>query len=273
MGRRERRLAKERKDRIGAFLGAVALLVLLGLYAWGQVIEPPELDGANCPADGRYAAQIAILVDPSDTLTVVQASVGGRILDLIENEAPETAEIRVFTVARTGRQDTSAVLRLCKPQHPEDASSAPGSQRHAIDEYQENFIDPLRMTLSTLLDAAGDSISPILEAIQVVAVNSFQPRDDRSIPRRLIVVSDMIQNSGNHSFYTDPVDFGDLSRNPDYGTLRVDLSGVSVSVFLLARRSQAGRIQQGGLHRFWEDYFIDSGVEPGRELRWIAVEG
>ena len=128
---------------------------------------------------------------------------------------------------------------------------------------RDEFLAPLRQTLSVLLSVEGDSISPILEGVQVAAVSAFQPRE-ADIPRQVLVVSDMIQNSRNLSFYRDPVDFGPLSRNPDYGTLRVDLTGVEVSVFLLARRGGAGRIQGGTLRRFWEDYFLDQGASTPR---------
>ena len=271
MSRRARREAKKRKDQAGVILGAVAVAVLVGFFLWGQR-DGQSLDSSNCPQDGRYAAQIAILVDPSDTLTTVQGSVAPRILELIEREAPQTTEIRVYTVARAGRRNTAASLRLCKPVHPDSTSSLTGNPTIAARRYQEDFVAPLQRTLSSLLDVEGDSISPIMEAIQAAAVNAFQPRG-AYIPRHLLIVSDMIQNSADLSFYTDPVDFGPLSRDPDYGTLRVDLSGVAVSAFLLARRGSAGRIQAGGLSRFWEDYFVDQGAEPGARPRWIRVEG
>lgn len=272
MRRHARRRARKRRNLAGTVIGAAAALVLAALFLWGQR-QDRSFDADNCPEDGRYAAQIAILVDPSDTLTHVQEGSGApRVLEAIDDGAPETAEIRVYTVGRAGRGGPGAVLRVCKPAHPDDVSSVTGNPRLAERRYRDEFIAPLRQTLATLLNARGDSISPIVEAIQVAAVSAFQPRS-ADIPRQLLVVSDMIQNSGNLSFYRDSVDFGPLSRDPDYGTLRVDLSGVEVSVFLLARRGGAGRIQGGTLRRFWEDYFLDQGASPLARPRWIPVEG
>lgn len=272
MSRTSRRQARKRKDRNGAILGGVAVTILVGLFLWGQR-TPRAVGPNNCPLDGRYAAQMAILVDPSDTLTTVQVSATPRILDIIEREVPELTEIRVYAVGRAGRRDTAAAIRLCKPTHPDSVSSFTGNPTIVAREYDDDFVVPLRETLSSLLNVESDTISPIMEAIQAAAVNAFQPRA-APIPRHLLIVSDLIQNSADLSFYTDPIDFGPLSRSPDYGTLRVDLSGVSVTAFLLARRGQGGRIQAGGLRRFWEDYFIDQGVEdPSARLRWIPVEG
>ena len=272
MRRHERRRARKRKNLAGAAIGAVAALILVALFLRGQ--RPDRaFDADNCPEDGRYAAQIAILVDPSDTLTNVQEGSGApRLMEAIEDGAPATAEIRVYTVGRAGRGNASAVLRLCKPTHPDDVSSLTGNPGRAERRYRDGFLAPLRQTLAALLDVEGDTISPIVEAIQGAAVNAFQPRA-ADIPRQLLVVSDMIQNSRNLSFYRDSVDFGPLSRNPDFGTLRVDLAGVEVIVFLLARRGGAGRIQGGTLRRFWEDYFLDQGASPLARPRWIMVEG
>ena len=253
-------------------IGLLALLILIALFVRGQRGNR-AFDAANCPEDGDYAAQIAILVDPSDTLTTVQEGSGApRVLEAIENGAPATAEIRIYTVGQAGRGNTRAVFRVCKPVHPDDVDSFTGNPALAERRYQEEFLAPLEKVLAELLSVEGDSISPIIKGIQVAAVSAFQPRD-ADIPRQLLIVSDMIQNSRNLSFYREPVEFGPLSRNPDYGTLRVDLSGVEVSVFLLARRGGAGRIQGGTLRGFWEDYFLDQGASPLARPRWIMVEG
>ncbi len=272
MRRHARRQAKKRKNLAGVVIGAIAGLILVGLFVRGQ--RPQRaFDSDNCPEDRRFAAQIAVLVDPSDTLTNVQEGSGApRILEVLENDAPETAEIRVFTVGQAGRGDTRSVFRVCKPAHPDGVSSLTGNPQLAERRYQNEFLAPLRQTLSALLSVEGDSISPILEGVQVAAVSAFQPRE-ADFPRQVLIVSDMIQNSRNLSFYRDAVDFGPLSRNPDYGTLRVDLTAVEVSVFLLARRGGAGRIQGGTLRRFWEDYFLDQGASPVARPRWIMVEG
>ena len=271
MSRRSRRRRERRNNLIGGVAIAALALLLAGFFVWGQMGGGPGLDQANCPEDGGYAAQIAVLVDPSDSLTSVQRSVVPRILETIEFEAPTTAEIRVYALARAGRGDTASVLRMCVPVRPDDVSSFTGNPRIAEREYEE-FATSLRSELSTLLDVQGDIVSPLLEGIQVAAVSAFQPRTS-NMPRQLMIVSDMLQNSPAMSFYRETVDFGPLSRNPDYGTLRVDLSGVEVSVFLLARGGEAGRLQAGNMRPFWEDYFLDQGAHPTARPRWVNVEG
>ena len=273
MSRQSRRQARRRKDRRGVIIGILAFFVLAGLFVLG--LRPPrDLEpNTNCPLDQQYAAQMAILVDQSDTLTTVQAAVTRQILRFVDREIPETTEIRMYNIGRAGRRDPAPELRICKPAHGDSVSRWTSNPRLVTQNYNENFSVPFQEALSSAVqDVSSDTISPIIEAIQVAAVDAFQPRDSR-IPRHLVIVSDMIQNSGDFSFFTDPRDFEILARNPDYGTLRVDLSGVSVRAFLLARRGPYARMQDDSMRLFWEDYFIDQEADPAARPLWIAVEG
>jgi hypothetical protein len=247
---------------------AVTLVVFFLLGQRGTRSFGPD----HCPEDGGFAGQFAILVDPSDSLTTVQQSVAPRILEVIEADAAETTEIRVYALAQVGRGDTASVFRACVPPHPDGVSSMTGNPRIAARRYEE-FQASLQESLSAVLNDGVDDVSPLIEGIQVSVVNAFQPRMS-TMPRQLLIVSDMLQHSGAVSFYGgERPDFGDLSRNPDYGTMRVDLSGVEVSVFLLARGGEAGRAQGDSMRRFWEDYFLDQRAHPTARPRWVAVEG
>ena len=271
MGRRARRAQERRNTLIGVGLVGLVAATMGGFFLLGQR-EGRNFGPDNCPEDGAYAGQVSILVDPSDSLTNVQQSVTPRILEVIEADAVVTTEIRVYALARAGRGDTASVFRLCVPAHPDDVSSVTGNPRIAARKYDE-FQASLRESLSAVLSSRGDDVSPLLEGIQVAVVSAFQPRTS-TMPRQLLIVSDMLQHSGAVSFYGGgPPDFGVLARNPDYGTMRVDLSGVEVTVFLLARGGEGGRVQGGGMRQFWEDYFLDQGAHPTARPRWVSVEG
>ena len=188
---------------------------------------------------------------------------------------PERTEIRVYTVARAGRREAAAEFRVCVPPNPGDIGTLESlwnNRSIAEREYTDDFRLPLRRHISALLDVPSDSVSPIVEAVQAAVVDAFRPRG-ASVPRTVLVVSDMVQNSSDLSFFREAPDFGMFVRDPNYGTLRVDLSGVRLAVFLLARRGIAGRLQAGQLKMFWEEYFIDQNASPDARPHWIEVEG
>lgn len=260
--------ASRRTDLGFILLGVASALVLVGLFVWGQR-APAQLDSELCPEGDDPVVQVIILLDPSDSLNVVQKGVVDRILRYLEDSIPERSEIRLYTVAASGRRDTVPKFRRCVPSHPIDS---PGTNYDMMQrDYNDKFRSPLESNLRTLLDGPNDTVSPIVEAIQVSVVSAFRPRD-AAIPRRLVIVSDMMQNSSDLSFYPPPTpDYEIFTRNPAYSTLRVDLSSVEVTVFLLARRDTGGPGASRQLKQFWEDYLLDQGAVA--RPRWVDVEG
>lgn len=273
MSRKSKREAEKRKTRQGWWVTCASILVLLVVIVVSQMTKP-DTGADHCPLDGPVSAQVAVLVDASDALTAVQRrSSLPRLLHSLE-QVPERAEIRVYSVARIGRTgDAGAELRLCVPPHPDSIGGIEGlwmNKRIAERKHEEDFTEVLEAGLDEMLGAPGDSVSPIVEAIQAASVDAFQP-GNAAIPRTLILVSDMVQNSRDLSFYPGVPGFGSFAGSPEYRTRRVDLSGVGATILQLARRGVAGQRQAGRLQDFWEDYFIDSGVD-GRP-RWVRVEG
>ena len=272
MSRASRKKRKQRlktKNLVGAAIFILAFVVLIGLFLLQPNNPPPDQD--NCPADQSYAAQIAILLDPSDSLNAVQnRSVMSLLMETIEDMAPTMAEVKVYSVGRAGRGVMSNEFRVCKPEHPDNVGSLTGNPAIAERRFEQEFRAPLNSLLLTQLNKPNDSISPIMEAIQLAVVDAFQPRHAQ-FPRMLFIVSDMIQNSDNFSFYSDPGGFSWLMQQPYYGTLRVDLEDVYVVIFHLARPGEAGRIQRArSFEELWEDYLRDQGSRPAR---WDRVEG
>lgn len=273
MSRRSRREADKKKTLRAWGVIAPGVLILGGLVFFGQ-LNQPETGPDHCPLDGQFPIQVAVLLDPSDALTAVQQrSALPRLIEAL-SQVPERAEIRIYSIARIGRDgNAGADLRLCVPPHPESIGQLEGlwrNRRIAARNYDRDFTEPLRLRVGDLLAAPDDSVSPIVEAIQAASVDAFRPGKP-TIPRELIVVSDMVQHSRDLSFFREAPDFGVFGGSPVYETLRVDLDDVTTTVFLLARRGMPGRLQAGRLREFWNDYFIDSGTDG--EPRWISVEG
>ena len=269
MSRQSRQRREKQKQIGGTIIAVVAGVALLALLYMGER-GGARLDPDGCATTEPPAEQIVVLLDPSDALSPVQhRSALPRLLEALD-PAPETAEVRIYTVAKAGRRVSGPNFRSCKPTHPDNVNSVTGNPELAADAY-DSWFSTLEQQLGEMVSAAADTASPIVEAIQFAVVDAFQPRE-AAIPRRLLVVSDMVQNSADLSFFRDPVDFGPFSRSPAYGTLRVDLARVSVHAFLLARRGEAGQIQAGTLRTFWEDYFLDQAAATARPL-WVEVEG
>ena len=271
--RRSKQEELDRQNRAGYMLfGLVGLAAAIFTW-WWLTNRPVPLDAALCPEDRDYPAQIAVLLDPSDPVNTPQSFVVDRIMDALDRQVSEMAEIKTFTVARAGRQDTVPDYRICKPVHPDSASWLEGAERgqqNIVEEY-DDFQAGLRQSLSGVLQQPGDTPSPILEAIQTSVLSTFRPRD-ATTPRWLLIVSDMAQNSDCWTFYGDRANtsFRDLSQQSCFRRLRVDLASYRVTIYQLARSGITGRIQQRNLRQFWDDYFLDRGADTPT---WVDVEG
>lgn len=250
-------------------VGAVAAVMVVILVVGGE--PGPRRDSDLCREDREFAAQFAVLLDPSDALSSTQRRSAVPRLQQLLQSAPEDTEIRVYTVAAAGRGQLEPMFRICAPLNPDSIGSFDPTVTRGIAEreYSEAFVAPLRQRLDALLEVPADTVSPIVEAMQATAVDAFQPRTS-TMRRQLVIVSDMVQHSRDLSFFREPPDFVALSRHPDYRTLRVGLERVQVTVLQLQRRGQAGQVQIGPLRHFWEDFLID---QSAGDLTWIEIEG
>ena len=264
---------KKEKDLRGiiAIISVILLIIVYAVYA--SLSAPPALDDALCPENERdLAGQIAVAIDPSDSLHYTQqADARAKVLRLLE-AADEYTEIQLYELSRDERQPALMVFRICTTARPDQIGWFEGLRKNreiARRRYEEEFIGPLGLHLDELLSGPGSMASPILKTVQDMAVDAFQSTDSR-LPRRLVIVSDMVQHSEDMSFFRDPVDFMVLAGHPDYPTMRVDLDGVNVCVFFLARRGMAGRIQATPIQKFWDEYFLDQGA---RSPKWNRITG
>ncbi len=253
---------------IGATIAVVVAVVVVIVRS--QLSAAPNIDDDDlCPDKRHLTGQIAIVLDPSDSLHYTQrAAARDRILHFMES-VPQYTDIKLYALLENERERSNVEFRVCVPGDPDDTN--PWIENPEIERrrYKEKFRDPLDQHLEELLGGSGALASPILKTIQDVAVDAFPPTDP-PLPRQLILVSDMVQHSSDMSFFEGSLDFLDLINNPNYPTMQVDLEGVEVTIFFLRRRGLAGRIQARPIQEFWDEYFLDQGA---RQPSWNRVTG
>ena len=98
-----------------------------------------------------------------------------------------------------------------------------------------------------------------MESIQQVSVQEFLGKDLETVPKQLVIVSDMLQNTAGFSQYHGVEPFDTFRQSPYYIKVRTSLSKVEVTLFYL-RRSTSGNLQGRRHIEFWENYFKDAGA-------------
>jgi len=245
------------RERIAPIAVLAFLILVIGTIVVFMSTRPTVDPGTFCPHDGNYA-RTAVLIDATDSLSATQAKAIREEVEDLRRRLALYEWVGVFVL-----NDDNLLLPV-----PEIQKCNPGSEPNPIYEnpevvrrrFEEEFRKPIDDAIDRLVRTTRpSSTSPILEMIRAVALdrNYVSTRS-----RRLIVVSDMLQNVSRYSHYRDRAHFQSW-RDTDYARefLEVSLLGVDVEILYLRRVDDtSGRLQTRGHVNFWEDYFADVGA-------------
>lgn len=271
MSRRPPRGRPSRSQRPGAsppvaaVVGlALAALVFIGLVAGAMILQRGQvrIDPVTlCPTSGP-AALTAILIDVTDPLSPVQRSAVLVRLNKIVSSLRLNEEITVYSIDPSANPLKSALV-VCRPSRPAEVSELTGNKTLAENRFIRIFEPKVKALLDVAMDRPGSERSPIMEAIQAVAVAYFQAADASSstgpLPKRLVIVSDMLENAAGGSHYRGVPDFMSYKASVAYARVRSHLNGVKVTILYLRRDTRLP--VQGRSHvQFWDDWFADQGA-------------
>ncbi len=154
---------------------------------------------------------------------------------------------------------------LCKPER--NVSSFTANPKKAQDRF-DAFTDSINATLESVLSHSSSSESPILEAVQAVGLRSFSSADVAHIKgRRLILVSDLVQNTHQVSFTKGVVPYESFRLGRTLDALRAPLGGVRVDILFLSRPNIGSA---ASLIDWWQRYFTDSGASIASVQRIVG---
>lgn len=256
MARRRSNFSKRRGGSSSApyVLGAVIALGLLGGAGWWscETAATMAVDEATlCPKATGPLAETAILFDLTDPLAPAQSA---QLRQYLESEFAQAPQGTQFTMGVVAEDQAlwGATDPLCKPASAEEVSSVTQNVALVAKRYQDRFLAPLQANLDRMISASSAKTSPIMESLQalVAATPGFLTFQG---PRRLILVSDLLQNSDAMSFYRGE----DWQAFPGLARLRAAGADAGRGPGRNLRRPARGRQAEGpGRGRdFWLRYF------------------
>jgi len=254
-GRRARQ--RQAKEIILGTLGFLLVLGIIGFVAYYINTRPPGLDKETlCPADGPIG-HFVLLVDKTDPLTFTQKEAFTVTLkELVDKRIPEGYLLSVFVLGEDFKETAKPLIERCNPGSGRDKSEFTENVRQLKKQYQEGFIEPLLKQSNALHATQPAKFSPIFEMMQLVAINGFKKHDIKG-ERRLVVLSDMLQNTPQFSMYKGPVDYAAFALSPYGQKTQLELRGVEVELHYLMNSPQ---LQTKRNLKFWEDYFDKAGA-------------
>ncbi len=263
---------RRRAIRLDVFGGIIALFAL-GAGAWylGSGQNARERDRRTlCIEHAVPQALLIVLIDASDPLSIVQrTAVANRLQGAIQTSAADT-EIELFAIGEVTDRLLQPVADVCNPGSGEGASEWTSNPDLMKNRWQSKFLQPLDAALTHMLQSGTAKDSPIMESIQSVAVSVFErPELEHVGKRRLIIVSDMLQNTAGYSQYRGDESFSRFRASPYYLKVRPQLDGVDVTILYL-RRPEFSHLQGGRHVEFWQSFFTDA---RARLVEVAAIEG
>jgi hypothetical protein len=250
--------------------GLLLVLLMAGVAAaviWSKGQLVPVDDDTLCATDRSPTTITAVLLDPSDTISETQRAQINNELERIWQSVPKLGRVDVYAVDRAGRRLVQPAIRICNPGSSQDANQIYQNPRLAAQRWTA-FRGKLDQVLGQQLSMEAADASPILEAVQSVAILSLNQPETDGTGKRLIIVSDLMQNTpGRLSFYRAVPTLEPFKESGLYRDVRADLTGVGVQLLHLDRAEpQASRAAR----LFWEAYLADSG---GELLGYVPING
>ena len=266
------RTAKARTAKIaGTALIIGVATVFVGIFVYKHLNPNIPIDTAtNCPMTGPMS-YTAIIIDTTDSVSAILRIAIENEFAKVKAQIPKFGALAIYAAGFEG-EISKPEFALCNPGDTSQMDWRTQGKILVKRRWEEGFQKPLDRVLQKMLSSTETSKTPLLEAIQSVSVQSFGPlrsSDKNEIPKRLIIVSDMLQNSEHLNVYKQLPPAQQFLKTNAYKSIRSDLRDVEVSIFFI-RRQTSRDIQGSKLLRFWEELFA---VQGGRLVRFKPLEG
>jgi hypothetical protein len=269
-GRRGKTRARRGKSKLGIltayFTMFLVLGVIVGMLTYSFTNDVKKIDEETlCYKDDVPTDIIAILIDstePLDEKTVAHAKAK---IKIIINDSPINTLINLYAIETGSEKHIKPIANLCKPDDGSTASELTSSPAWIRKIFNEKFDLPLSAHLDGLLKMPPSTSSPIIESLQSAVIESFLAHEN-SGQDRIVLISDMIQNTSMYSFYKESLSFDSyFSKVRNSGAGVLDLRDVNVQVLVVP--NDVPNIVMYDLTTFWGKFFIEANANSHISIR------
>lgn len=272
MGRRvsaaRRRRRSETVAAVRNIVIVLSLLSVIGFFYFRSVMAHRTLDDETlCPT--QPSSITVLLVDVTDPMNLPQRQDFLNQLDRLTDQIPRYGKLVITKVDPVSERLLVPVITRCNPGSGSDVTEVDGNPQKLEKLRQEKFLAPLKIAYDQLLEASSADRSPIMESIQSVNLTEILKNAGENSVRRLVVASDLLQNTSEISFYGKLPEADALLNSQAFSRVRTDLRGTDVELWMLQRKDSTDS-QPMALPELWERIIDEQG---GRLVRVYRVSG
>ncbi len=252
---------KAQEDRRALLILGFSVLAIVGAGGLAWFSRTPALDPeTGCPR-GQIVPEVhtVVLVDQTDALSPRQIDYARSLILLEYQRLPVGARLTVRPIDA----DPDSVARdfsRCRVRRGNEVAGVATNPDMVEAEFRRSVGDALNTYLEDLETQATAESSPIVETVETVAESrDFGANVEE---RRLILISDMAQNSDRLDQYATPGDYPLEAARP---LLPRNFRDVDVRIHYL-RRPALAELQGSSHERFWRGWFTAAGAKV--QLGW-----
>lgn len=252
---------RDQANRVYAIGTAAVLVGILVLSVTVWLFRPVDLNTATlCPLNRPLAGHTLVILDRSDRW---HPAMGDALTRLVEEAQRNTKQHEKFSiVSLDATQSAHPLFSVCNPGAPTFVSDLYRGHRYTEHDFAERFVGAAERVVEQIRAPEEASSSPIVEY-----VHRWLGADDfnTAVPnRRLILVSDMRQNSPLYSMYREK-DGAKLAQvvQTQFGP---EAKGVTFDVYFIAHGKEHN-VDEGTVRAAWDAAFR----EVGAKYNWRQI--
>jgi hypothetical protein len=244
------RAAQENSKGWLKIAGVVGLVAAVGAAYVVIARGTKSLDDVTlCPS--QPTSITVLLVDVTDPMTTAQRQDFQNQLKRLRKSIPRYGKLVVTKVDSSSDQLLRPVIVRCNPGTASDVSDWNGNPQGVQKSHDDDFVAPLDLAFASLSNASAADRSPIFESMQSVTLTELSDPDLADIPKKVVLVSDLLQNTDAISFYAGLPAPNDLISSSSFRRVRTDLSNMDVEIWML-ERLDANKTQPRALIDLWD---------------------
>ncbi len=266
--------ARSQGNATGIALGVALMLVSVSAFAGLSYLyltkeKIPRLDASSlCPIDGPKGITV-VLIDTSDDLPRATKDEALIIVKNIVRSLPDYYRLDIKGLDIPGVKSRS-IFSKCNPGSGAGLSEWTASPELAKERWRKSFEQPAIAAIENSLSEVKANSSPIMAAIQDIAIQDFTGAVATNVPKELVIISDMIESTGEYSQYPGK---GDLSyerfqRSKAYLKFRTDLRGANLDIRYVTRANV--KLDAVGHPAFWKKWATDN---MSGSVRIVRLQG
>jgi hypothetical protein len=260
---------RKRKQDIFGVVIIVAVFVLAvvgGGLAFRSLSNKPTIDPLSfCSSDG-YSQHVVLLIDVTDAFVKLQLIALQTKLDQVLNGLNVHDRFSLFFVGEDVEAATDPVFSLCNPGSGANFAMTDDNPRLREKVFQNSFRAPINLSIDQLLGNKEQNSSPIIEMLRVVSVVGFKGDGDE-VEKRLILISDLIQNTPGFSRYKSGYEAKSFVTSKYYQRNLTNLTGIELDLVYVSRKGFE-QMQMKSDAEFWHK-IIDKMGGKVSSVTWL----